>query len=329
MRMEFRFGKDASKQFIENKLKWDSKSYIKIAKKFAKYSDLKQKSCYVCGGKKAKKVCSFYGINYLKCLKCSHIFADRRPSQKILTKYYTYDIDYSSNAYANKKLLKLREELFIPKIKFIKKFVKGEKWLDVGSADGASTAVIMKEGYNCTGIEISEHSRRFAKKFRGLDLYPNSLDKFVKENKIKWDAISLFNVIEHITDPMNVLKISNELLKKNGIIVIEVPNYNSVSTYVQILAGVADRHLVPYSHIMMFTINSAKYALRKAGFKPLAMWMWGMDIIELLKWINKKEKKFLNSDLNRILCEKLNNLQRVLDEGELGDLFLMIGRKIK
>lgn len=325
--MKIRFGKEVSKEFIKNKLNWNSESYIKTAKKFAKLSNLRQKNCFICGSKKSKKVCSIFGINYLQCIRCLHVFVDKRPSTRTLTKYYTEDINYSSNVYANKKFLQLREDIFSPKIKFIKKFVKGKNWLDVGSADGASVAAIKKEGFQTTGIEISETSRKFAKKYRKLDLYPHTLDKFAKQNNIQWDIVSLFNVIEHIPEPIAVLKTANKLLSKNGFIVIEVPNFNSVSSYVQMLNGYADRHLLPYSHIMMFTMDSAKFALRKTGFEPLATWVWGMDFIELIKRIRKIDKKFSNSRLEKKLSENLNEIQFVFDKNELGDAILMIARK--
>ena len=77
---------------------------------------------------------------------------------------------------------------------------------------------------------VSTKDTKFAKKFRNIDLYPKSLAQFFKENKKKWNIISFFGVLEHLPEPMTALKISNKLLSKNGIIVLAVPNYDSIST---------------------------------------------------------------------------------------------------
>ena len=327
--MEINFGKNVTDEFIKEKLSWDSDYIIKTARRLSKLSNLKQKKCYLCGGTKSRKVNRFYGINYLRCEKCSHVYADKRLSEKALRKFYAEDVGYSTHGYANKKILKMREDLFLSKIQYIKKYAVGKNWLDVGSADGAAVAAIIKEGFNCTGIEISKNSRAFAKKYRNLDLYHKPLEIFVKESKKKWDVVSFFGVLEHLPDPLDALRISNQLLAKNGIIAIEVPNYDSISTCVQSLSNVTDRHLVPYGHIMVFTLESAKYCLQKTGFKPIAVWDFGMDTIELLKYMRRKDKKFANSKIYEILCKKVNEIQRIFDEATMGDCLLIMGKKVK
>ena len=325
--MHYYYGKKISEDFVKTKLNWNSKKYIETAKKLAKLSDINQRICFICGSTRSKTTSSFYGIKYKMCLNCSHIYANKRLSEKKLTKYYSEDKVYSTNTYANKRLIKIREKVFRSKIQFAKKFTKRKRWLDVGSADGASVSVAIKEGFHCEGIEISEQSRKFAKKYHNIDLYPNSLSSFEKINKNKWDIISFFGVLEHLPDPISALKISCRLLANKGIVAIEVPNYQSVSSFVQELSGLPDRHLVPYSHIMMFTERSMIYALKKTGFKPIAIWYYGMDMIELLKYFSRNERNFKNSKLNNILLRNINQIQYIIDKDKSADFFFVIGKK--
>jgi len=255
------------------------------------------------------------------------VYTNKRLSEKQLIKYYSEDENYSTNTYANKKLINLRKKTFQPKINFIKKFVKGKNWLDVGAADGMCVHIALKSGFYSEGIEISEHSRKFAKEIHDIELFPNSLELFEKSNKTKWNVISLFGVLEHLTDPIHALKISHKLLDDDGIVAIEVPNFEAISSYIQGHDGIADRHLVPYSHIMLFTENSMNYALRKTGFEPIAYWYYGMDMIELLKFISKKDENIKNSKLFSSLIDMVNKFQKTIDEEKLSDFFLVIGRK--
>jgi len=325
--MKYFFGKKLTDDFIKVKLATENNEMIKTAKKFAKISNLKQRKCFICGNKKTKKESTCYSINYLRCTKCNHVYADRRISDNDLTKYYSKNKNYSSITYANKTDLKLREKIVSPKIKFIKKFSKGKNWLDVGSADGSAVSAISKYGYNVQGIEISENSRNFAKKFRNIDLYPKPLAQFYKKNKKKWNIISFFGVLEHLAEPMAALKISNKLLVKNGIIVLAVPNYDSISTDILKLTQIPNRHLIPYSHIMLFSKNSLEYSLKKSGFKPLALWCYGMDTIELFKYMKTHEKIFTNLE-RKELSKNINNLQKAFDSLLKGDEFLIIAKKI-
>jgi len=326
--MEYFYGKKISEDFVKTKLNWNSKKYIKESKKMAKISDIDQKKCFICGSTRSKTVSIFYRIKYKMCLNCSHVYANKRLSEEKLTEYYSESKMYSTNTYANKELIKIRKKVFKPKIHFIKKFTKKKNWLDVGSADGVSVFAAIKEGFSCPGIEISEWSRKFAKKYYNIDLYPDSLASFEKINKKKWDVISFFGVLEHLPDPISALKISYRLLNDNGLVVIEVPNYQSVSSYVQELSGLADRHLVPYAHIMMFTESSMKHALKKTGFEPIAFWYYGLDMIELLKHMSK-EKNLKNSKLENFLQKNLNKIQLIIDKNRNSDFIYVIGRKIK
>ena len=132
----------------------------------------------------------------------------------------------------------------------------------------------------------------------------------------------------HLTNPINAVKLSYNLLDDEGIIVVELPNYNSVSTYVQKLSKVPDRHLYPLTHLMIFTLDSAKYILEKNGFELIAVWFLGMDVIELLKYIARLDKTFEKSEVCEALIKKLNKLQFTLDKEGLGDEFLIIAKKI-
>jgi 2-polyprenyl-3-methyl-5-hydroxy-6-metoxy-1,4-benzoquinol methylase len=327
--LEFFYGKNVSDEFVNNKLNWDSDGSLKKrSRKLSKIADVKIKKCSLCGTTYSKKVCSFYGVNYHRCKKCDLVYSDRILSEKAMEKFYTDDKNYTAKAYTSKNLLKMREDLIKPKIKFVKKFVKGKKWLDIGSADGSAVKAIMDEGFTVLGTEISDRARDFAKKYRKINLYPKTLESLALENKTKWNAITFFGVIDIIPDPLSALKTSHKILAKNGIICIQVPNHDSISTKIQKLTTEPDRHLTPPIAIRQFTTKSLEYALKKSGFKPIATWIWGMDMIEFIKYLRRENSNFKNSEIDKFLTTNLNGLQYVFDSKNQGDSLLMIGRKM-
>lgn len=323
--MKYKFGKSISEEFINNKLEINSKKNIQFSRKLAKKANILQKKCYVCNGTKSTIIAKIFNIKYLKCDKCHHVFANKRLSQSELTKFYSENETYSKRTFANLQTMTMRESLFTPKIEFIKKYAKGKSWLDVGSADGAAMIPIQKYGFICKGLEISKESINFAKKYRNLTLFPETTFSLVSTKK-KWNVISYFGVLHHIPNPIKELKNCNKLLSNGGIIVIDGPNADSISTYIQQLSTEADRHLVPTSHIMLFSLESLKTALEKTGFELVAAWFYGMDMIEFLKFM-KNNYKVNNTHLFEFFKKNLNKFQFVIDKEFKSDFFMVIARK--
>ena len=77
-----------SKEFLKNKINLDTNnSFQVLAKKFAKFADLNQDHCFICKSKKAKKDCNIFGIDYVICENCSHVYVKKRLSEKIIRPY--------------------------------------------------------------------------------------------------------------------------------------------------------------------------------------------------------------------------------------------------
>jgi Zn-finger nucleic acid-binding protein len=126
--MKYFYGKSMSKDFVDNKtnvtknkiqiknneLIYFSKKLNKTLKIKAKFS-VKQNKCIICKYNKFIKDSNMFGINYLMCQKCTHVFVDRRLTDKSIEKYYTHESTDSLNTYANKNLEMNSLENFIRK----------------------------------------------------------------------------------------------------------------------------------------------------------------------------------------------------------------------
>ena len=88
---------------------------------------------------------------------------------------------------------------------------------------------------------------------------------FIKSNSNKFDVIIMRHVLEHILDFETLLeKIKVILKKKTGILIIEVPNYNSV--WLKILGNNWPGYFFPYHHYV-FSENFLKEHLKNKGFR--------------------------------------------------------------
>jgi SAM-dependent methyltransferase len=124
------------------------------------------------------------------------------------------------------------------------------------------------------GCGTGEYLQHFGQDSLGLDISPKNLDKAKKEGlrvkkcdlqnpinvKEKFDAVFISHLLEHMENPIELLRFANSCLKDNGILVLSIPNEISIM------------HLkYPYyefkgNHLYGFTINNIYELLEYTGF---------------------------------------------------------------
>jgi len=157
-----------------------------------------------------------------------------------------------------------REQTFARQLRFIRKFTRPGKILDIGAAGGSLLAVAKKMGWHVEGVEPNRWLCDWSKKHYGIALKPGILSDYKFPNN-HFDLITLMDVLEHTGDPKAVLEECNRILKPGGIIAINVPDIDSW------LHNVMGRRWVFYLsvHLYYFNRKTMKAMLRQAGFKPL------------------------------------------------------------
>jgi len=106
--------------------------------------------------------------------------------------------------------------------------VKKGRLLDIGCADGAFLEAARAAGFEPWGIDFDRRSVRYAREKRGLErIEASSLEDFVERIRsqgILFDAVTMFEVLEHQADPRGFLSLATGLLKPGGVLAGSVPN---------------------------------------------------------------------------------------------------------
>lgn len=147
--------------------------------------------------------------------------------------------------------------------------ISGKKVLDVGCARGYVGARIKAMGNFVAGIEISEPAAREARKVLD-DVKICDIEKDYPKFQIKFDLAILPEILEHVFDPVEVLKKISSLLDDKGEIVITTPNILLWTNRAKILFGrfeYTDQGLMDFGHIRFFTYKFLKKALKDGGFQ--------------------------------------------------------------
>jgi 2-polyprenyl-3-methyl-5-hydroxy-6-metoxy-1,4-benzoquinol methylase len=133
--------------------------------------------------------------------------------------------------------------------------------LELGSAFGFFLAEAEKE-FEAQGIEISEAAAKKAVA-KGLKVQTGTLETGLFEPGF-FDAVVMWDTIEHLEDPMKILSLINHYLAPNGIVAVTTGDWGSVLARV---TGKRWRLMTPPQHLFFFTEKGLQAALEKTGFR--------------------------------------------------------------
>ena len=132
--------------------------------------------------------------------------------------------------------------------------VKGARVLDIGSGTGDFLYFMNSKGYDVAGVENNSKANLISQK-KGIETYERITD--LSDNS--FNLISLWHVLEHLSDPDQTFKRSFNLLNKSGYLIIAVPNIYSHDKdhYNQYWAGFdVPRHLWHFSSPFLSKLGS-------------------------------------------------------------------------
>ncbi|WP_128106522.1 class I SAM-dependent methyltransferase [Azoarcus sp. DN11] len=152
----------------------------------------------------------------------------------------------------------------------------GGALLDVGCGNGRFLAVAREMGWRAEGIDFDEQAVRAARA-EGLQVRHGGIELF-DDVRERYDVITASHVIEHVHDPVDMLVRIHRLLKPGGRLWLETPNLASLGHR---LYGPNWRGLEPPRHLVLFTPDSLRAALRKAGFSRISQELRGLVLYSI------------------------------------------------
>jgi 2-polyprenyl-3-methyl-5-hydroxy-6-metoxy-1,4-benzoquinol methylase len=142
--------------------------------------------------------------------------------------------------------------------------IKKGQLLDMGSGTGSFVNEMKMYGWEVTGMEPDEEARNLARQIYQLDL--KNTNEFYKLPSGSFDAITLWQVLEHVHDLHAYIQQLKILLKENGKLFIAVPNYTSKDAAVY--KGYWAAYDVP-RHLYHFSPRAMQILVEKNGLKLL------------------------------------------------------------
>lgn len=229
--------------------------------------------CKICSGNNSKVIQPTYvtfnskKINFVKCQDCGLIYLHPQLTAEEIKQLYSDDYfikwynseekrAFSKN-YFNQLLT--RKNIQIP---------KGSQLLDIGCGMGFFLEVAQQRNCIAKGVEISQYASAHCKEKLHFDVHHGTLETADFDNEI-FDTITAFDVLEHLLEPSNLLDRVNKICKKNGTLMVIVPNYDSLIYQFEIAICKLKKEALPNipEHLTYFTRDTLKKLLEKHGFK--------------------------------------------------------------
>lgn len=143
--------------------------------------------------------------------------------------------------------------------------LNGGRVLDIGSGYGYFRVALGDAGYEHDGLEVSEFARRIASRTYGLATHGGTLEEHWRGWESRYDAVTLFDLIEHLADPARLLKQVAFILRPGGVLGVKTPNLDCPEADV---FG-PHYHSLKREHLAFFSPQSLTATAAAAGFEPV------------------------------------------------------------
>jgi 2-polyprenyl-3-methyl-5-hydroxy-6-metoxy-1,4-benzoquinol methylase len=207
----------------------------------------------------------------VQCSSCNFVFTNPRPDNSNLGKYYASK-DYISHSNTKKGIVSklyhlVRNYTLKKKIDLVSGYVSRGTLLDYGCGTGMFLNTGKTNGWNTLGIEPDSGARQIASEM-GLDVFEDKEKLAVSNPNLNCQVITLWHVLEHVTDLKETLAFFKRILDPKGALLIAVPNYKSYDAqrYQEFWAA----YDVP-RHLYHFSDSTIKLLLENNGFKLTEM----------------------------------------------------------
>jgi len=232
--------------------------------------------CVVCQNSEIRKAFVKQQKDFFRCASCGLIFIHPMPSLLELKDLYdkSYYTPWQAREGKMSDIKRHKSATFQKWIGVIEKHVAKGRILDIGCAMGFFLEVAQARGWEPYGVEVSEYSHAIAsRKFSNRIFSGDLLDAHFACDH--FDAVTLFDVIEHQRQPLETFKEVYRILKPRGIMALSTMNTCSLSSR---FMGEKWPHYKP-EHLYCFSPSNMALALKACGF----------ELLEI-----KKAKKVLN-----------------------------------
>jgi len=279
-------------------------------------------NCMLCGIDNTDLLFMKEGFRFVQCKGCNLVYVNPRLNdEKIDHLYVSGRFEYQFRNLFIPSAAYRKEKLYAERLKLIESYMPTGKLLDVGAAAGHFMETALERGWDAYGVELSPFGIEYAKnELKIKNIYKMGLLEQKFDGDF-FDAITMWDVIEHLKNPLDIVKEAYRILKPGGMIFVYVPNFDSVE--VAVCKEKCDT-IVADAHLIYFTTATIKELLQKADFNVVYTDTVGLDIDHTIFNIKNHFEKIYNTEF---LNDFKQTLQDAIDKSGKGNWVRIFGKK--
>ncbi|MBN2516923.1 MAG: class I SAM-dependent methyltransferase [Deltaproteobacteria bacterium] len=221
---------------------------------------------------------------YKQCLGCGLVSLYPKPTSQELIENYTDYLPTKNEEIAEwESMMKLINSTSADLVES-KTGISNGKLLDIGCGYGFFLNEMKNRGWQVEGVEISQTGRQYIKETWQIDVYSEPLERCnIRENS--YDVVTLFYVIEHVHDPLSLLKAVHAVLKPGGRIMLRWPHTTPIVRILGPLSKHLDLYHAPY-HLYDFSPRTITKLLHLSNFYGIKTMIGGYTLSSgrLARW---------------------------------------------
>lgn len=233
--------------------------------------------CPICNSRTLRKVYSFNEFAVMRCQTCDNSWRTNMYTKEMIVQMYCEE-DYDQHpffAFAKQETEKptgSRFKNFQRALGYLESAVGKGRLLDVACGSGAFLAMAQQRGWDVYGLEISTALCNICRENTNAVLYNDSFED-ADLPRGAFDAITFWDIIEHVLDPVAFIEKAHSLLRPGGVMLFCTPDEDSmlagVASVLYKLTGTRYSYpalaLHPRYHTFFFSKNSLSGLLKQRG----------------------------------------------------------------
>jgi SAM-dependent methyltransferase len=221
--------------------------------------------CFLCLSERSRRIHARTPFAFVMCEGCGLVRLSPRVAFNYLPTFY----DHVNQIY-DENDLDLEQQIANPTFDVraarLERYARGRRFFEVGCGDGNFLEVMRRRGWTVSGCEASDSAISVVSRRYGIDVKSTSFTNFQIDGR--WDAIGLYQVLEHLYEPRQMLQGVRTAMADDAIVHLQLPSFHSADAQ---LGGMAWPLLSWPEHTYLYGRKQLHRLLTEEGFRVVSI----------------------------------------------------------
>lgn len=224
--------------------------------------------CPVCGASERRVYWNDRGLRFCRCAACALVYQSPRLTPEALDVFYC-DSPVINHFHAHILAPTARtrkRSIHAPRLdELIRRIGRPGRLLDVGCATGQFLELARATGWTVRGVEPNALAAEICRKQLSLEVAP-TICEAVCPGEEPFDVATLWEVLSHVFNPIDVLRRCGEVLRPGGLLMLTTPN---IDGFEYRMLGERHENANGVLFLNLFSPPSLVAALERSGYEGI------------------------------------------------------------